>query len=79
MFFLVATLTALAVAQYPFVNISSAVSGKSQLTNFSTYLGLFPALVSHIDAGNITGTVILSDGKDIGALMEADQSLSTFR
>jgi hypothetical protein len=80
MLFLVVTLTAWAVAQSsPFGNISSAVSGQSQLTNFSTYLGLFPTLATYIDAGNITGMVTFCDGKDICALMEPIESLSTFR
>jgi hypothetical protein len=60
MLFLVVILAVLAAAQsYPAMDVISALSGQSQLTNFTTYLGLFPALVTQIDAGNITGTVTL--------------------
>ena len=81
MLFLVVTWVAWAAAQSSnFLNISSAVSGQSQLTHFATYLGLFPTLVTQIDAGNITGNGhILRYGKDTFALMEIDESLSTFR
>jgi hypothetical protein len=60
MLFLIVTLAALTAAQgYTPTDVISALSGQSQLTNFTTYLGLFPALVTQIDAGNITGTVTL--------------------
>jgi hypothetical protein len=60
MLFLVVILAALTTAQsYTATGVVSALSGQSQLTNFTTYLGLFPALVTQIDAGNITGTVTL--------------------
>jgi hypothetical protein len=59
MLFLVVILAALTAAQYPAIDVISALSGQSQLTNFTTYLGLFPTLVTQIDAGNITGTVTL--------------------
>jgi len=79
MLFLVLALAAWAAAQStPFVNFSSALSGQSQLSNLTTYLGLFATLVSQIEAGNTTG-MPFRDKKDICALMEADESLSTFR
>ena len=57
---LVAILAALTAAQgYAAIDVISALSGQSQLTNFTTYLGLFPTLVTQIDAGNVTGTVTL--------------------
>jgi hypothetical protein len=60
MLFLVVILAALTAAQsYPTTGVISALSGQSQLTNFTTYLGLFPTLVTQIDAGNITGTVTM--------------------
>lgn len=60
MLFLVVILAALTAAQtYTTADVISALSGQSQLTNFTTYLGLFPTLVTQIDAGNITGTVTL--------------------
>ena len=58
MFFLVVILAALTAAQnYTTIDVISALSGQSQLTNFTTYLGLFLTLVTQINAGNITGTV----------------------
>ena len=60
MLFLVVILAAVTAAQnYTTTDVISVLSGQSQLTNFTTYLGLFPALVTQIDAGNITGTVTL--------------------
>jgi hypothetical protein len=60
MLFLVVILAALTAAQsYTAIDVTSVLSGQSQLTNFTTYLGLFPTLVTQIDAGNITGTVTL--------------------
>jgi hypothetical protein len=60
MLFLVVILAALTAAQsYTALDVISALSGQSQLTNFTTYLGQFPTLVTQIDAGNITGTVTL--------------------
>ena len=58
MLFLVVILAALTAAQ-TFYNVTSALSDQSQLTNFTAYLGLFPTLVTQIDAGNITGTITL--------------------
>ena len=58
MLFLVVVLAALTAAQ-TFYNVTSALSDQSQLTNFTAYLGLFPTLVTQIDAGNITGTITL--------------------
>jgi len=57
LFFLVVILAALTAAQS--YNVTSALSDQRQLTNFTTYLGLFPTLVTQIDAGNITGTITL--------------------
>ena len=57
MLFLVVILAALTAAQN--YSVIDVLSGQSQLTNFTTYLGLFPTLVTQIDAGNITGTVTL--------------------
>jgi hypothetical protein len=57
MLFLVVILAALTAAQS--YTVIDALSGQSQLTNFTTYLSLFPTLVTQIDAGNITGTVTL--------------------
>ena len=60
MLFLVVILAALTAAQnYTTIDVFSALSGQSHLTNFTTYLGLFPTLVTQINAGNITGTVTL--------------------
>ena len=58
MLFLVVILAALTAAQnYTTIDLISALSGQSQLTNFTSYLGLFPTLVTQINAGNFTGTV----------------------
>ena len=57
MLFLVVILAALTAAQS--YSVIDVLSGQSQLTNFTTYLGLFPTLVTQIDAGNITGTITL--------------------
>jgi hypothetical protein len=60
MLFLVVILAALTAAQsYATIDVISALSGQSQLTNFTTYLSLFPTLVTQIDDGNITGMVTL--------------------
>ena len=58
MLFLVVILAALTAAQTDSAtDVISALSGQSQATNFTSYLGLFPTLVTQINAGNITGTI----------------------
>jgi hypothetical protein len=57
-------------------NLSSVLSTQATLTTFTSYLNLFPALVSQVEPGNVTSMVLAPIWTGICALSQHDAVLA---